>query len=102
MGEWQSQVTGWLLTTLLCGGFVGGTTSTPQSSCLVSSLTSEASRRGEFESSHLARGYSAVEKGDLLYCMEVMDKLWRYFIDEAESFTPEEMAMMDREFRNLG
>ncbi len=103
MVDWRSQFSGWLVAApLLCGGLVGGVASSPQSTCLSLPLISETSgERGE-EPSFLVRGYLAVDKGDLLYSMEIMEKLWTYFVDEAESFSPEEAAVIDKEFWNLG
>lgn len=102
MLDWRSQFTG-LLVPLLCGGLVGGTVSMPQSSCLTSPpISSETSWEREAESSYLIRGYLAVDKEDLFYSIEVMEKLWSYFVEEAESFTPEEVAVIDKEFWNLG
>ncbi|MEW6349012.1 MAG: hypothetical protein AB1646_08100 [Thermodesulfobacteriota bacterium] len=103
MAAWPSRFSGvFVAAPLLCGGLVGGTTSEPQSSCLTLALTSETSGGREELPSFLVRGYLAVDKGDLLYSIERMERLWTYFVDEAESFTPEEAAVIDKEFWTLG
>jgi len=103
MSDLRTQITGLLVAApLLCGGLVEGIISTPQSSCLTSPLTSAAISSERDAQSYLVRDYRSIDDDDLLYSMQVMEKLWTYFVDKAESFTPEEMAVIDKEFWNLG
>jgi len=104
MVDWRSQFARMLVSApLLCSGFVGGIASMPEGSCLTSALISPAtSRESEAEPSFLIRDYFATDKGDLVYSMRVMERLWTYFVDEAESFSPQEVAVIDKEFWNLG
>jgi hypothetical protein len=39
---------------------------------------------------------------DLIYSMQVVERLWKYFVDEGQQFTPEQAAVIDKEFWNLG
>jgi len=73
-----------------------------EDSCVISgSFQTEISYATDAESIPI-RGYGMTDTGDLLYSVDVIDKLWHYFTNKAESFTPEEVAVIDKEFWNLG
>jgi hypothetical protein len=49
----------------------------------------------------LARGYQIIPRENLLY-LKVVEKLWKYLVDEAEHFSSDQMEVIEKEFRNLG
>jgi len=103
MVDWRTQLKGLLMSApFLWGSLVGGIPYSPHSSCLASPIISGSSVERENEQSCLIRGYSAFDKEDLRYSVEIMEKLWNYFVEKAESFSAEEVAVIDKEFWNLG
>jgi len=50
----------------------------------------------------LVRGYQVSAEKNLLYSMKVVERLWDYFVNEAEGFSPEQVEVIDKEFWNLG
>ncbi len=99
----RSQICCLIAAPLLCSGLVGGATSMTGSSFLASASAGPqaAQARGE-EPSVLARGYEMVGSADLQYSVAVVEKLLKHFLEKAETFSPDELEVIEKEFWNLG
>jgi hypothetical protein len=87
---------------LLCTGFIGGLMSMPGSSCLASWSAAPPPEQRQADASYLARSYFVSQTADLSQSIDIVKRLWTYFVEEAETFTEKEMAVIDKEFWNLG
>lgn len=105
MTDIQTQIR-WLLCTMpMLYGLIGGQLPPIDSSCIPSTLMERPTpltREYETDPTVLARGYRMVPHEDLKYSMQLLERLWKYFVDEGEHFSPEQAEVIDKEFWNLG
>lgn len=87
---------------LVCSSVLTGIPQTYGGSCLTTAAMSEASWEREMQGSCLVGGYRSGSDEDLLFSLETVERWRSYFIDEAQSFTREEAAIIDKEFWDLG
>jgi hypothetical protein len=95
----------WLCTApLLYAGLFGGQTLGTEGSCVAAAFdesTAAYVTEHGVDPSVLVRGYQLIAEKEL-YSMRVAERLWEYFLNEAEYFSPEQVEVIDREFWNLG
>jgi len=105
MSDIQTQIHRLLCTMPVLYGLIGAPLPAIESSYIASALVegpAPLTREYETDPTVLARGYQMVPHEDLIYSMQVVERLWKYFVDEGQQFTPEQAAVIDKEFWNLG